>query len=407
MNERSLIYCCRDNYLSAGLTGKKVMIRETTEQRAKATMWLWIVLAFGLLAAVVVLLSKVEDTADVARSKTATPLQPVSARVVNVADTEASIEVWAEVRPRWSAEIRATVGGHVIEVSNAALAGQRVDTGTTLFQIERIHYETAVATGELALSEAQLALLRAQNKTTLAQKRFERDGIEPPNELALHLPELRIAESGVASAEAQLRAAVRQLDETTVTAPFSGFVTNRMISLGQTVAAGEPMVTLVDGTMFELTLEVSRENWALLDHPISGQTTRIEDMAGNLLGTATVREGGGFLDPQTRQYRIFLEVAGGENQAILSGDFVRVVLSGRMFPNTLNVPETALTREGHMWFIDPDNRLVRLSPDIIFRRADHIVIHAPNGDAPWRLAVTPLASFLPGQLVAPRIAGDG
>ena len=394
---------------TAGMTGKEITMTDKTGQRGKATKWrwLWVALALGVLAAVVLFLAEIEDTADVAKSDATPASQPVSARIVSVTDATVSIEALVEVRPRWSAEIRAAVGGRVVDVSEAALAGQRVAAGTALFQIEQVQYETAVATSEFALAEARFALLRAQNKTMLARGQFERDGIEPPNDLVLHLPELRIAEIGVASAEAQLRAAVRQLDDTTVTAPFSGFITNRMISPGQTVAPGESMVTLVDGARFELTVEVSRDSWALLDHPVAGQIAQLEDTSGTLLGAATVREGGGFLDPQTRQYRIFLEVSGSENDAILSGDFVRVVLTGRRVQRTLNIPETALTRTGHVWFIDPDDRLLRLSPDIIFRRADRIVIHAPNGDGPWRLAVTPLASFLPGQPVAPRIAEGG
>ncbi|MGH1416830.1 MAG: efflux RND transporter periplasmic adaptor subunit [Pelagimonas sp.] len=378
---------------------------DQTGQRNNASKWrwVWILLAIGTLVAVGGFLAAIEDTADVSATDAGPALQLVSFRALEAGDVNASVEALSEVRPRWSAEIRAAVSGRVIEVSEAALSGQHVTAETTLFQIERTQYETAVAASELALQEARLALLRAQNKTTITRRQFERDGIQPPNELALHLPELRIAEGGIASAEAQLAAARQQLEDTTVIAPFSGIVTERMISLGQTVSPSEPMVTLVDDTRFELTVEVSRTDWDLLDHPIAGQIAVLESTSGTPLGTAIIREGGGFLDPTTRQYRIFLEVSRSENTSVLSGGFVRVILRGRTVEDTLTIPSTALTRTGHVWFIDPDDQLVRQTPDIIFRRADRIVIRVPQGEMTWRLATTPLGFFLPGQQVAPHM----
>jgi RND family efflux transporter MFP subunit len=322
-----------------------------------------------------------------------------------VSDITASVETFAEVQPRWSADIRAAVGGRILEVRETALAGVQVPAGAVLFQIESTQYATVVAAAELSLAEAKLALLRADNKTIASRRQFERDTTRAPNDLALHLPELRIAERGVASAEAQLRAAQQQLADTTITAPFSGFITERLISLGQTVSAGEPLLKLVDDKQFEMTAELSRESWALLDHPITEQVAQLVNAAGTLVGTAVVRQGGGFLDQSTRQYRVFLEVRETKDQPVLSGDFLRVLLTGRVVKDTLSIPDTALTRTGHVWFVDQNDQLMRLAPDIIFRFSDQIVIAAPEGGNKQRVAISPLASFLPGQRVAPHSLG--
>jgi multidrug efflux system membrane fusion protein len=377
-------------------------------QTVKAGMprWFWIMLALALLVTVATVLAVIDDTADVTPTNTPPALQTVSVRDLVVSDIKASVETFAEVRPRWSADIRAAVGGRIVEVRETALAGVQVAAGDALFRIESTQYETAVAAAELLLAEAHLALMQADNRTTISRRQFEREGARAPNELALHLPELRIAEHEVTSAEAQLRAAQQQLADTTITAPFSGFITERLISLGQTVTAGEPLLKLVDDNQFEMTAELSRENWALLDHPITNQVAQLVDTAGTPMGTAVVRQGGGFLDQNTRQYRVFLEVRETKDQPILSGDFLRVLLTGRVVEDTLSIPDTALTRTGHVWFVDQNDQLMRISPDILFRIADQIVIAAPEGSHRLRVAITPLASFLPGQRVAPNVLED-
>ena len=138
------------------------------------------------------------------------------------------------------------------------------------------------------------------------------------------------------------------------------------------------------------------------DHPIAGGTARLFHRDGRPLGTATIRQGGGFLDPQTRQMRVFLAVS-DPAEGVLAGDFLRVVLDGRRIANTLTLPETALTRAGYIWLVDADDLLTRLSPEILFRSEGRITISAPQDlPAPWRVVRTPLASFLPGQRVTPQ-----
>lgn len=370
--------------------------------------WAFIALSMAILGAVAVLLIAAEDTVDVTRKDSAPAAQIVSVLARDSAPTAARISVFAELRPRWRAEIRAAVSGRILAVHKAALAGARVAEGTPLFEIERSQYETGLAMAEMSLEEAELVELRAKNKVTVARKQFQRDGVVPPSDLALHLPNLRVAQRAVVSARAQLAAARQQLADTGVTAPFSGFITDRRASLGQTVTVGEPLVTLSDDSHFELTAELSQADWALLKHPIAGGTARIFDRSGRPLGVANIRHGGGFLDTQTRQIRVFLELS-NPAEGVLAGDFFRITFDGREIADALTLPESAMTRAGHIWLVDTNDRLVRHTPDILFR-ADGLMTIAPPQDlslpSPWRVAITPLASFLPGQLVSPSLSEE-
>lgn len=364
-----------------------------------------VALAILILIGVAAFVLTSEDTADVSRNDTSSNAPIVSVLAIEAAEASATVTALAELRPRWKAEIRASVSGRIRNMYPAALSGARVAKGAPLLDIESSAYEASVAQARLTLEEAQLTQLRARNQVTLARKQFQRDGVAPPSDLALHLPELRIADRSVAAAQAQLAAAQQQLADTTVTAPFSGFVINRMASLGQTVSPGEALLTLSDNTYFELEVGISQADWALLERPIVGQAARLFHRDGRALGSAKIREGGGFLDPKTRQLRIFLDVS-DPPEGLLSGDFLRVEFEGRKIADTLTLPDAALTRAGRIWLVNDQDQLVRYTPNILFRGDGTLTISRPDLPAPWLVAQTPLAAFLPGQRVRPQLVGE-
>ncbi|TQV89494.1 efflux RND transporter periplasmic adaptor subunit [Aliikangiella coralliicola] len=366
----------------------------------------WILVSLGVFIGVLFFLMAVEDTIDVQQTKTP-PLPPlVSIETIQVNPQSAEISAFAEVKPQWSAELRAAVSGRITEVLPSALAGERVQAGTTLITIENSQYAAQLSAAELTLKETNLNLLKAKNATLLARKEFKRTGKKPPNDLALHLPQLEIAKTSVASAEARVLAAKRQLEEATIVAPFSAFVTERFVSPGQTVNVGDSLVKLADNTTFELVVELGRNDWSLLKKPIMGLSAQVNDQNGQLIAQAEIRQGGGFLDETTRQYKVYLEVKKPGAEQLLSGDFVRVLLPGVTVQNALDIPASSLTQEGHIWYLDAQDRLQRLTPTVLFRHDDRIVIKAPQSSETkketWRVATTPLVSFLPGQKARPQ-----
>ncbi|WP_254054606.1 efflux RND transporter periplasmic adaptor subunit [Roseovarius sp. EL26] len=358
-----------------------------------------------VLGAVFLFLQSAENTVDVEQNEDFGAAPVVTVEPVSVQTQSARVEVYGEITPRWSAEIRAEVSGRITQVEGAGLAGARVEAGQPLFAIDKTQYQADVANTKLMLAQAHLALLEAQNKTEVARRQFTRDGTQPPNDLALRLPQLQIATLSVATTERQLIAAEAKLSKTSVDAPFSGIVTERFVSLGQSVTEGDRLAKLVDRENFELTIELDHDEWALLKHPLAGQSADVLDRNGNPFATAVVRQGGGFLDQKTRQFRVFLDLSATDNEVILPGDFVRVILQGRSLDATLNVPATALTREGYVWHVDNNEQLQRFKPSILFRANNRVVIAAPEGETFLQVAVTPLAIFLPNQWVQPMNAG--
>ncbi|WP_029062944.1 hypothetical protein [Labrenzia sp. DG1229] len=191
--------------------------------------WVWFLLSLMVLGSVLLYLYSAEDTVDVEKNTDTESAPVVSVEPISLRSQVAQIEVLAEINPQWSAEVRAEVSGRIVKVEDAALAGARVDNAEVLFEIDKTQYAADVASAELALAIAELKLLEAQNKTYISRRQFQRDGTEPKTDLALHLPQLNIAHLSVTSAERQLNAARSKHSQTTITAPFLGVVTDRLL----------------------------------------------------------------------------------------------------------------------------------------------------------------------------------
>lgn len=320
-------------------------------------------------------------------------LSPVSVRRVAPGEHAGWIEAFAEVRPRWSATIKAHVRGAVTAV--AARAGMQVASGERLVEIADHGYRARLAEARQGVAEARLHLVEEQTRV--------RAGAAEGN------PRLAVAESGLSGAEARLEEARANLRHTRVDAPFSGFVTRRLVSPGETVEAGDPLVELIGDRHLTLEVSLAPEQFAGLAEGWREGRARVESAGPErtLLGEAAMVRGGGFLDPATRRHRLFLELA--EESAALPGAFVRVALPGRLHRDALRIPEGALSKSGHVWFLDEGDRLRRFEAEVRVHLPGEVVIARPAAasdgaalPAEPRIVLTPLASFVVGARVAPR-----
>ena len=362
--------------------------------------WVWMAVAATGLIAVLLLVLGLEDRAEVAVAADGVVAPPVSVTARSTATRQARLVGFAQIRPLWSATLTANVGGRITRVSDQALAGRQVAAGDVLVQIEDSHLRADLQAMRQAVAEAELARIRARNASDIARRETELAGVRDPTDLQLRLPELRIAEQQLETARAQLVAAETDLADATVTAPFDGVMTDRQVSPGQTVSPGETLLSLLDRSQFELEAGLSERQWQLLERPIRGQEALIESLAGRALARARIRDAGGFRDAATREYKVFLDVTQVVDGAVLlSGDLVRVVFTGRAVEDTLAVPETAFTREGHVWLLDGEDRLQRVDTAPLWRDGGEVVLPAPDGPGRYRVVIMPLAGYLPGQRV--------
>ncbi|QDG76240.1 efflux RND transporter periplasmic adaptor subunit [Labrenzia sp. PHM005] len=366
---------------------------------------LWIGLACLALAGVLGVLTVLEDTADVETAAAQQPLRQVTVITAQIGAHTGSVSVFAEVTPRWQVDLRSRVSGIVSDAVPVALAGSRVSKGDVLLQLEDAPYVASLSDARSVLENAQFELRKKKNKHTIALKDWR--AVNPdrqPPEMAVHIPEVRVAERAVSAAEARVAAADYDLSSTLLRAPFPAIVTKRNVSPGATVNEGDVLFSVLDDSLLDIQASVGARDWSLLNRNWQSLGVTVYSDTDQKIGTAKVRQGGGFLDPQSRKYQLFLEVERATETAILPGAFVRVNLPGRALEQTLRIPESALTQNGFVWFLDDTDRLQRFEARPLFRDNGAVVVRVPDflrKHEDFRVVSLPMSAYLPGQKVEP------
>lgn len=152
------------------------------------------------------------------------PVDVATATQETVADV---VRATGRIEAIQAVELRPDEQGRVVEL--LFREGQWVDAGTPLLQVDdellRAQAERARAQRELARQQLERARrLRAENASAPA--------------------DLERAEAAARSAEADLALLELQIERSTVRAPFSGVVGQRLVSLGDYVTTATPLLTL-------------------------------------------------------------------------------------------------------------------------------------------------------------------
>lgn len=361
------------------------------------------------LALFVVVLSFVEEApSSINEDKPKTHFLPkVSYITVSAAEQQISVVTYGELKPKWDVILKSQVKGAINYLDPIFEPGSLVTSQKVLMHIEDESYISEKVTAEFRLAEAKLQLIQAKKKTELADQDWRRSGINKlPSELALFKPQLKIAEKALESAHQQLSVAVNKLSDTRIKTPFKGIIIERMVGLGQQVDEGQPLLRLIDHQNLHLSVYLSEIQWQNLSAYWLNSKVQIFSNTDDFIAMATIVRGGHYLDQETRQYSLFLDVNSEQNRTAVSGQFVQVRVPGKKLKNYLSLPESALTRDGTVWLIDQQDRLRSYQPDSIFYQNKRVLVPEPDKNDSqdqtiWQVVTTPLGSFLAGKKVQP------
>ncbi|MCK4773985.1 MAG: efflux RND transporter periplasmic adaptor subunit, partial [Candidatus Krumholzibacteria bacterium] len=160
--------------------------------------------------------------------------------------------------------------------------------------------------------------------------------------------------SGVATARAALERARINLERTEIRAPFSGVVTELLLSDGEHVTIGQTICTLVNNTDLEAEVGVLESDIGFLDigRPALLVLPALDDTLNVTVDVISPR-----FDRDSRTCQVLLRLKNASGN-IRPGMYVRAIVSGQRFPNRLLVPKEAiLTRDGRpLLFKVEDNR---------------------------------------------------
>jgi RND family efflux transporter MFP subunit len=268
---------------------------------------------------------------------------PVHVMEVMDGDLPIVVESVGRLYPNREIILSAEIGG-TVDTYGADL-GDRVKKGQTLIQLDQTDYR-------LALKEAQANLLVAQTQLDAAQKSYDRSrSLLPKKAISSEAFDqreaaLNSARASVARVKVVVEIAEERLKKTRISAPFSGLIAARMVEKGQTVAPGQPLMTLADLTPMRVKVYLMESDYIHLDRddPVSV----ILEAAPEVPYVGRIDRIGIKADERTNSFDVEILVE-NPDLSLKAGMTALVRLTTTVIKNTILIPQsTVLYRKDRM-----------------------------------------------------------
>lgn len=252
------------------------------------------------------------------------------------------------------------VGGTVKQVNIAE--GQNVQARQLIAVLDATTLDNLVSASSATVSQAQAAVGQARAGLAQAEKSAAQAADTYKRMKLLHdngsLPEMKWvevqtqyqqaqdavsqvrqqvnqAEAAVKTAHAQKNISLKNLHDTRLIAPSTGYISRSMVTAGQNIAPGQPVAMLVDIRQVKVKISVPETDIA---HIHVGQPLRftVSSMPGRIF-TARITEKGVAADPISRSY-VVKAVTSNTERKLLPGMVCDAYIEQPQHTNILTLP---------------------------------------------------------------------
>jgi multidrug efflux pump subunit AcrA (membrane-fusion protein) len=274
---------------------------------------------------------------------------------------------------------------------------------TTAAQLPAIEQTPDVQRAAAELAQAEQALARAKElraKQLLPQQQLDDAETTQKAKKAGYESALQNAKNlraDIDAADANMKLADRALRDTTIRAPFDGYVQKRMVSMGELVKAQTPVISVVRVDPLKVTAEIPERMapWIAVGQPVELKVDAFADKSF----TGQVTRISPSVNAATRAFPFEASVPNGDGR-LKPGTFARVHLETSLVDQVLTLPYAALQyRYGvNRVFVVKDGRLSARELKVGDRADDRIEI-VSGVDAGERVAMTDVDKLTDGMKV--------
>lgn len=246
--------------------------------------------------------------------------------------------------------------------------------------------------------------------------------------VSLYPMQIAEAEQTLEAAEAAVRLAEANLDRCVIRVPFTARVKDKNVEVRQYISPGAPVMTLADDSVLEISISLDSKDaarWLLyadgLDSGGEAAETAdtgkawfppLEPVPCRVFWTDAPADHPGWeamlhrverFEEATRTVTVAVRVTAEKARAagrfpLVEGMFCRAEIPGRTLNRVVRLPRSAVSFEGYVWVIDPDNRLERREIEVAHNEGDSAFISAGLEEGE-QVVITRLVNPLPGSKV--------
>jgi RND family efflux transporter MFP subunit len=369
----------------------------------------WLI-AVATLILLVLLIAANLSAAKAPKAKQPQQVAAPEVRVITVEAQSHSVQVngYGSARSRFQHQLTSPQSGRVVALSEAFESGRQVQPGEWLVKLENSSQAAALASAERELADARVALLEEERSSQQAKNEWQASHLgEPESELVLRQPQLQAAKARLAEAKALVAQARQQLRDTEIRAPYAAVVSQRSVAKGDYLTAGSVLGELLSTELMYVRVPLSLAQWQRLpsrEQLMDGLWQAwLSDVESGQRWPAVVAQVDRHIDAEQRQRAITLAVERPLQQAepLYSGTFVAAQLMGDVAENVWQLPASALSQDGDIWYITEQQYLAKVAATVVASDEQGIYVEVPEAlhHGTTQVVLQPLSSYLPDMAV--------
>ena len=336
----------------------------------------------GVLAAGVIGMLILQNTGPKADKESPPKAIPrVKTTVAEVGSQQLYVKTQGAVEAHTSTQLSSLIMGRATMVSPKLKAGGDFKKGEIILEIERADYAAALARAESSLADAKLALVQEKARAEQAIRDWKKLGRGEAPDLVARRPQIVSAQARVTAEETELVKAVRDLESTTLRAPYHCRVDQAYVAFGAHINAGMRVADIYSVDRREVRVPVALSELAYLnDKEGIGSHVEVEaELAGEIkTWTGTIVRGEGKVDRATMTMYLIIEIATSETQGVEDlpppGLFVNAAIKGLVMEQVVEIPRSALNPDLSVMIVDEESRLKVLGVQVARTAKDTVLI---------------------------------
>ncbi len=268
-----------------------------------------------------------------------------------LAEAEAGLKAMREgARAEDIAALEAKLGGAESKLHEATLFRDRFEALVKDGSVPQARFDNAAAA--FAVAEAEVKVTQKQLEKARQGARIE---------------EIEAMEAKIAGLKAQLGTAHNDLDETALRAPFPGVVSQKYVENYETVAAGHPVVSLLDCSAIDVTVGIP-EGIVIQQDRFRNFVCELDAYPGRWL-SATLKEVGPTIQHGKLSYPLTVTLVLPSDLVVQPGMTARVRMeirqpsstsTGFLLPLIATLPDD--NGKPCVWVVDPKENVVHRQP---------------------------------------------
>ncbi len=325
-------------------------------------------------------------TAPEAERKSPKPSIPmVEVSTIKYIDYPLTLQSRGNITPQTQGELVAEVNGRILKTSPNFKPGGTFDHDEVLIELDPVDYRHAITIAEAELAQANLALEKTRAEAKQAEENWKKLALsQPPTALTLHRPQLQQAEANHAAAQAKLEQSRRDLQRTTIRAPYAGRILEKRVEVGQYITRGAALATLYATDVAEVRLPITDRQSRFLPMPESGVHAEVSlssptGASGDRWQGQLVRSEAA-IDSRTQQLYVVAQIKNPYHTqadgtaALRIGQFVRARIEGTTLRNVAQVPRVAVHKGNEVLVVDENNKIRRHTLQVVWQQADQLIV---------------------------------